>query len=204
MPARQSMAGATTPTKGRGRHRVGAAVAPPATGRVDASAGSAVLRSGQRWRLGRFRAQRLCLDLHDTSTAEGGKLSAIVPQAAHVDHLLQDVGVLVNEQGLADLRALSPRKRADLVIERCAQPDYRGALRDYYAGAMVVLWSPCSVPTSRGAFLASTLLEYRDNARMRREAGVLPAGEPFRHLIGPGMPRLPVKCHGRSKRVAPP
>ncbi len=70
------------------------------------------------------------------STAKGGAISAIVPQASHVDHITQDVAVLVTEQGLADLRGLSPRKRAQLIIERCAHPDYRDALRDYYARAL--------------------------------------------------------------------
>lgn len=69
------------------------------------------------------------------STAKAGTISAIVPQVSHVDHILQDVGVLVTEHGLADLRGLSPRKRADLVIEKCAHPDYRDALRDYHARA---------------------------------------------------------------------
>jgi succinyl-CoA:acetate CoA-transferase len=65
------------------------------------------------------------------STAKGGKISAIVPQAAHVDHIMQDVQVIVTEQGLADLRGLSPQQRARLVIERCAHPDYRPLLTDY-------------------------------------------------------------------------
>ncbi|WP_010216454.1 acetyl-CoA hydrolase/transferase family protein [Sphingomonas sp. PAMC 26621] len=69
------------------------------------------------------------------STAKGGKVSAIVPQASHVDHISQDVQVLVTEQGLADLRGLSPKQRAALIIERCAHPDYRPALADYYARA---------------------------------------------------------------------
>ena len=42
------------------------------------------------------------------STAKGGAISAIVPQVAHVDHITQDVQVIVTEQGLADLRGLSP------------------------------------------------------------------------------------------------
>ncbi|WP_242140217.1 acetyl-CoA hydrolase/transferase family protein [Sphingomonas sp. TREG-RG-20F-R18-01] len=71
------------------------------------------------------------------STAKGGKISAIVPQASHVDHISQDVQVLVTEQGLADLRGLSPKQRATLIIERCAHPDYRPALADYYARARV-------------------------------------------------------------------
>jgi len=65
------------------------------------------------------------------STARSGTISAIVPHVSHVDHITQDVEVIVTEQGLADLRGLPPRQRAELVIERCAHPDYRPALRDY-------------------------------------------------------------------------
>jgi succinyl-CoA:acetate CoA-transferase len=71
------------------------------------------------------------------STAKGGKISAIVPQASHVDHITQDVQVIVTEQGLADLRGLSPKQRATLIIERCAHPSYRPMLADYYARARV-------------------------------------------------------------------
>ena len=70
------------------------------------------------------------------STAKGGKISAIVPQVAHVDHIMQDVMVIVTEQGLADLRGLAPKQRAELVIENCAHPDYRPMLRDYYSRAL--------------------------------------------------------------------
>jgi succinyl-CoA:acetate CoA-transferase len=69
------------------------------------------------------------------STAKGGKISAIVPFASHVDHIAQDVQVLVTEQGLADLRGLSPRQRAKLIIARCAHPAYRDALADYFERA---------------------------------------------------------------------
>jgi len=65
------------------------------------------------------------------STAKGGSISCIVPMVSHVDHTEHDVQVIVTEQGLADLRGLSPRQRARLVIERCAHPDYRPALLDY-------------------------------------------------------------------------
>ncbi|RNM13021.1 acetyl-CoA hydrolase/transferase family protein [Nocardioides pocheonensis] len=65
------------------------------------------------------------------STAKGGAISAIVPMASHVDHTEHDVHVLVTEQGLADLRGLSPRARATRIIERCAHPEYRDALTDY-------------------------------------------------------------------------
>ncbi|KKC27211.1 acetyl-CoA hydrolase/transferase family protein [Sphingomonas sp. SRS2] len=71
------------------------------------------------------------------STAKGGKISAIVPQASHVDHISQDVQVLVTEQGLADLRGLSPKQRAALIIKNCAHPDYRPMLADYFARARV-------------------------------------------------------------------
>ncbi|MCW3837776.1 acetyl-CoA hydrolase/transferase family protein [Sphingomonas canadensis] len=66
------------------------------------------------------------------STAKGGAISAIVPQVPHVDHIAQDVQVIVTEQGLADLRGLSPKQRAALIIERCAHPAYRPMLADYY------------------------------------------------------------------------
>lgn len=70
------------------------------------------------------------------STAKGGKISAIVPQASHVDHINQDVQVIVTEQGLADLRGLSPKQRAEVIIGTCAHPDYRPLLEDYLERAM--------------------------------------------------------------------
>lgn len=69
------------------------------------------------------------------STAKDGAISCIVPMVSHVDHTEHDVQVIVTEQGLADLRGLAPRQRAQAVIERCAHPDYRPALRDYVARA---------------------------------------------------------------------
>jgi len=44
---------------------------------------------------------------------------------SHVDHTEHDVQVVVTEQGLADLRGLSPRQRAHLIIEKCSSPDYK-------------------------------------------------------------------------------
>jgi succinyl-CoA:acetate CoA-transferase len=70
------------------------------------------------------------------STAKGGKISAIVPMASNVDHITQDVQVIVTEQGLADLRGLSPKQRAKLIINNCAHPMYRDRLQDYYDRAM--------------------------------------------------------------------
>jgi len=65
------------------------------------------------------------------STAQKGTISTIVPMVSHVDHTEHDVQVVVTEQGLADLRGLSPRQRAKLIIEKCANPDYKGTLLDY-------------------------------------------------------------------------
>jgi succinyl-CoA:acetate CoA-transferase len=65
------------------------------------------------------------------STAKGGAISAIVPMVNHVDHTEHDVSVIVTEQGLADLRGLAPRQRAEKIIENCAHPDYREPLREY-------------------------------------------------------------------------
>lgn len=69
------------------------------------------------------------------SVAKGGAISAIVPQASHVDHITQDVQVIVTEQGLADLRGLAPKQRAKVIIENCAHPDDRPALADYFRRA---------------------------------------------------------------------
>ena len=65
------------------------------------------------------------------SLAQKGCISTIVPMVSHVDHTEHDVQVVVTEQGLADLRGLSPRQRAQLIIGKCANPDYKGALLDY-------------------------------------------------------------------------
>ena len=70
------------------------------------------------------------------STAKNGALSCIVPMVSHVDHTEHDVQVLVTEQGLADLRGLSPKQRARLIIDKCAHPDYRAALIEYYERAL--------------------------------------------------------------------
>ena len=70
------------------------------------------------------------------STAKGGAISSIVPMVSHVDHTEHDVQIIVTEQGLADLRGLSPKKRAKVIIENCAHPDFKPALLEYYERAM--------------------------------------------------------------------
>ncbi|KAL0569999.1 acetyl-CoA hydrolase [Marasmius crinis-equi] len=59
-------------------------------------------------------------------------ISCIVPFASHVDQTEHDLDVVVTEQGLADLRGLAPRERAPLIIQKCAHPDYKDMLMDYY------------------------------------------------------------------------
>ena len=66
------------------------------------------------------------------STAKNGKISAFVPMVPHTDHIIQDVQVIVSEQGIADLRGLAPVERARAVINHCAHPDYRPLLQDYF------------------------------------------------------------------------
>ena len=65
------------------------------------------------------------------STAKGGKISAIVPLASHMDHSEHSVQIVVTEQGVADLRGKDPHERAELIIKHCVHPDYKEQLRDY-------------------------------------------------------------------------
>lgn len=70
------------------------------------------------------------------SIAKGGDISSVVPFVPHVDHTEHDVDIIVTEQGLADLRGLAPRERAELIIENCAHPMYRDQLKAYYEEAL--------------------------------------------------------------------
>lgn len=65
------------------------------------------------------------------STAKGGLISRIVPMCTHVDHTEHDTMVFITEQGVADIRGLTPIKRARLIIEKCAHPDFRPLLTEY-------------------------------------------------------------------------
>lgn len=58
-------------------------------------------------------------------------ISTVVPMVTHPDHTEHDTSVVITEQGVADLRGLAPRERATELIENCAHPDYKDALRDY-------------------------------------------------------------------------
>jgi succinyl-CoA:acetate CoA-transferase len=63
--------------------------------------------------------------------AKGGKISSIVPMVSHVDHSEHDVDVIVTDVGLADLRGLAPRERAQVIIDKCVAEPYRQMLREY-------------------------------------------------------------------------
>jgi len=68
------------------------------------------------------------------STARSGDVSSIVPMTTHVDVPEHGVDVVVTEQGVADLRGLDPKQRAEAII-RCAHPEDRPLLRDYFERA---------------------------------------------------------------------
>lgn len=67
--------------------------------------------------------------------AKGGDISSIVPMVSHHDHTEHDVNVIITEQGVADLRGLSPREKAQVIIENCAHPDYKEQLWTYVSAA---------------------------------------------------------------------
>lgn len=71
------------------------------------------------------------------SVAKNGDISAVVPMVSHTDHNEHSTMVFVTEQGLADLRGCPPKKRAELIINKCAHPIYRDRLREYYESALV-------------------------------------------------------------------
>ncbi|KAF2402048.1 putative acetyl-CoA hydrolase Ach1 [Trichodelitschia bisporula] len=59
-------------------------------------------------------------------------VSCIVPMCTHVDQTEHDLDVVVTEQGLADVRGLSPKERARVIIDKCAHPEYKPILQDYF------------------------------------------------------------------------
>ncbi|MGE4588381.1 MAG: succinate CoA transferase [Acidaminococcaceae bacterium] len=65
------------------------------------------------------------------STARNGAISRVVPMVTHADHTEHDTMVFITEQGVADIRGLTPLKRAKLIINNCAHPDYREQLLEY-------------------------------------------------------------------------
>lgn len=70
------------------------------------------------------------------SLAKNGSLSRVVPMVTHVDHNEHDVDVIATEIGLADLRGLAPRERAETIIRNCIHPTYREMASDYLRRAI--------------------------------------------------------------------
>ncbi|KAM7206385.1 hypothetical protein V8F20_002734 [Naviculisporaceae sp. PSN 640] len=62
-------------------------------------------------------------------------VSCIVPMCTHIDQTEHDLDVIVTEQGLADVRGLSPRERARVIIQKCAHPVYQPILSAYFEKA---------------------------------------------------------------------
>ena len=58
-----------------------------------------------------------------------------MPFASYIDSTEHDVTAIVTEYGLADLRCKSPKQKAKELIEKCAHPDYRPLLWDYFKRA---------------------------------------------------------------------
>ena len=72
---------------------------------------------------------------------------------SHVDHTEHDTMIIVTEQGVADLRGLSPKEKANLVIENCVHPDFKEQMRDYFKRACEVCHS-CHTPHILGEALS--------------------------------------------------
>lgn len=66
------------------------------------------------------------------AASKDNRISHVLPMVSHVDHTEHDVDILVTDIGLADLRGLAPRERAQAVIDHCVHPDYRDALQSYF------------------------------------------------------------------------
>ncbi len=66
------------------------------------------------------------------SKADPHGVSCIVPMCTHVDQTEHDLDVIVTENGLADVRGLSPRERARVIIDKCAHNVYKPILQAYF------------------------------------------------------------------------
>ena len=95
------------------------------------------------------------------SVAKGGNISAIVPMVSHLDHTEHDVDIIVTEQGLADLRNKSPREKAQEIITKCAHPDYRPMLKDYFERAC----QECKPGAAHTPHILSEALSWHDRCQ---------------------------------------
>ena len=65
-----------------------------------------------------------------SKTDEHG-VSCIVPMCTHVDQTEHDLDVVVTENGLADVRGMSPKERAREIIDKTAHEAYKPILKAY-------------------------------------------------------------------------
>ncbi|MCP4722734.1 MAG: acetyl-CoA hydrolase [Desulfobacteraceae bacterium] len=74
--------------------------------------------------------------LHSPSTrptrTDPTGISCVLPMVTHVDQTEHDMDVFVTEQGVADVRGLCPKDRANVIINKCTHPDYQPILQDYF------------------------------------------------------------------------
>ena len=99
------------------------------------------------------------------SVAKSNTISRIVPMVSHTDHTEHDVDIIVTEQGLADLRGLAPRERAEAIIKNCVHPLYKEQLEDYYHRAV-----------ERGGHTPHILEEAFSWYQLHRETGTMIKG----------------------------
>ncbi|MDR3272782.1 MAG: succinate CoA transferase [Flavobacteriaceae bacterium] len=66
------------------------------------------------------------------AASKNNTISHVVPMVSHHDHTEHDVDIIVTDQGLADLRGLAPRERAQVIIDKCVHPDYKAQMQDYF------------------------------------------------------------------------
>lgn len=66
------------------------------------------------------------------AASKNNTVSHIVPMVSHVDHTEHDVDILVTDVGIADLRGLAPRERAQKIIDNCVHPHYKEQLQSYF------------------------------------------------------------------------
>ena len=136
------------------------------------------------------------------STAQKGTISTIVPMVSHVDHTEHDVQVIVTEHGLADLRGLSPRQRAHLIIEKCSSPDYKPLLLDYFNRAERLSYGKHTphLPTESLSWHTQWPDEAgRDVAPPSRR---LSCGRPARNREGETPSGQPARCRRYTFRVS--
>lgn len=96
------------------------------------------------------------------SIAKGGDISAFVPMVSHVDHNEHSVQVIITEQGIADLRSKSPKRRMEEIINNCVHPDYREQLRAYAQLAGEDTHTPTTLAAAFGMHL-----EFQKTGNMR-------------------------------------